>query len=118
MWKRIDSYDYLKFEKSLNVEQVKNDRWFSSLRFLGFSKTKTQNEDLRPIVPRETESNTHAKFLRGNKLRYIDGYVWTNWYLFNIGAMWYKQVSLHDAKERRYKFDKIFTPQASNREVC
>ena len=67
---------------------------------------------------RETENNTHAKFLRENKLRYIDGYVWINWYLFNISAMWYKQVSLHDAKERRYKFDKIFTPQASNREVC
>jgi len=27
------------------------------------------------------------------------------------------EVSLNDAKERRYKFDKIFTPQASNAQV-
>ena len=105
-------------KKVLTLNKLKTTDDLVALGFWVFLKRRPKNEDLRPIVPRETESNTHAKFLRGNKLRYIDGYVWTNWYLFNIGAMWYKQVSLHDAKERRYKFDKIFTPQASNREVC
>ena len=105
-------------KKVLTLNKLKTTDDLVALGFWVFLKRRPKNEELRPIVPRETESNTHAKFLRGNKLTYIDGYVWINWYLFNISAMWYKQVSLHDAKERRYKFDKIFTPQASNREVC
>ena len=63
-------------KKSLKVvfkNELKTTDDLVALGFWVFLKRRPKNEDLRPTVPRETENNTRAKFLRENKLRCTDG---------------------------------------------